>query len=152
VRDERRIFCHAIGEEEMVSRRNILKGGLTGLLSMIITTEVVGKSKNIIEMRTREYLNNIPEWDERSILGNIDDEHHKEFLFTGGCDRKEMLDSLEQEGFALVYSPRHIVQKGHFFDLIKIKIGDKNITRIQELFKEEGNRDKSGNFVRLLDI
>jgi len=102
----------------------------------------------IKEERTREYLNNIPLWNEELLLE--EDGEVKEYLFTGGMEREEFFDWLEKEiGYALVYSPRHLIQKGHFFDLIFVKIGDKNMTGIKELWDVGKNDD--GSFTKLPD-
>ena len=107
------------------------------MIGSMVAVKASDTKKEIVETRTRTYLDKIPLWDERKIFNNVDDAHHKEFLFTAGYDRKEMLDLLESNGFALVYSPRYIIQKGHFFDLIHVKIGNKNVTGIVEVFKRK---------------
>lgn len=123
-----------------MNRRNMIKGGLASLLTLPLLRgkKAKAEAEDIQEERTREYLDKIPLWDEGVILHDGKDEHHKEFLFTGDRGRKEVLDCLERiHGYALVYSPRWIIQKGHFFDLIYVKIGNKNVTGIVEVFKRK---------------
>jgi len=102
----------------------------------------------IKEERTRTYLDNIPLWSEEIIFE--EDGDVREYLFTGGMEREEFLDMMEKDGYTLVYSPRHLIQKGHVFDLIFVKIGDKNITGIGEVWNVS-SKNEDGSFTKLPD-
>jgi len=131
-------------------RRDMLKGIFASLICMVPLKEAKAKLKNIEEERIFEYLENIPEWSEKYIWKYWGDEEldpqNREFLFTGGHDREDVLELYKEEGYALVYSPRHLIQKGHFFDLIWVKIGNKTVTAIGEL-----HRRFPGDFKKLPD-
>jgi hypothetical protein len=85
-------------------------------------------SKHFFEQRTMKYLRNLPVWDESKIFKDKDF-GYKEYLFTGGCEKEDFLDKMAKEiDYVLVYTPRWIArEKGHFFDLVTVKIGKKNI-------------------------
>lgn len=131
-----------------MNRRDMLKGFvITGLLAPIVIGEGKVEAKDIQEERTRQYLDKISIWSPHTLFDD-DDFMTKEYLFAADSrTRKTFLDNLQEEvGYALVYSPRHLIQKGHFFDIIYVKIGDKNVTAITELHKRF-----PGDFKRLPD-
>ena len=119
-----------------MNRRNMIKGAAAHLLVSVGIGEGKVKVKDIQEERTREYLDKISIWNSYTLFDD-DDCMTKEYLFVGGsCTRKGWLDAVQEEmGYAAVYSPRHLIQKSHFFDIIYVKIGDRNVTAITELFK-----------------
>ena len=123
----------------------MLKKGIAGLLTLSLFTESKAIANNIQEERTRKYLDNLPLWNEHWALS--EDGYTREYLFTGGHDRKEWLDLCEEDGYALVYSPRGLVQQGHFYDLLWVKIGERNITGISEMY----HKSKSGPFKKIPD-
>ncbi|MHA1302523.1 MAG: hypothetical protein ACTSPI_02330 [Candidatus Heimdallarchaeaceae archaeon] len=136
-----------------MNRRKMMQVGIGSMFGLLLSGDKVEAkiSKTDQEERTREYLDNLPEWDPKSFLED-EQSWYKEYLFTFGHERKDILDQLEKEtGYALVYSPRHLVQKGHFFDLIYVKIGKRNVTRISQLWDGKG-RGPNGGFLRLEDI
>lgn len=130
-----------------MNRRNMLKVAAASLLAPIVVGDGKTEAKDIEEERTRSYLDKIPIWSPYTLFDDSDC-MTKEYLFVGGgCSRKGWLDAMQEElGYAVVYSPRHLIQKGHFFDMIYVKIGDKNVTAITELHKRY-----PGNFKKFLD-
>lgn len=128
-----------------MNRRNMIKAGIGSVTALLVGSKVEAKDVNRIEEeRTRQYLDNLPEWDE-SLFSN-EENWTKEYLFTFGYD------DMGKDGYVLVYSPRYPVQKGHFFDLIYVKVGERNVTRIQALWKEDGHKGPNGGFLKLEDI
>lgn len=131
-------------------RRDILRAGIASLLGVAVIGEAKAESKNIEEERTLQYLENIPVWNERYIwkfLGDKElDPQNREFLFTAGYDREDMLELYKEEGYALIYSPRWMIQKGHFFDILWVKIGEKNWTAIHEL---KGMKEKLSDCINM---
>jgi hypothetical protein len=128
-----------------MKRRDMLKRGIAGLLALSLFTESKAKANNTQEERTRKYLDNLPIWNERMSFS--EDGYTREYLFTNGYDRDEWLDLCEEDGYALVYSPRGLIQRGHFYDILWVKIGKKNITGISELYR----KSKSGPFKKIPD-
>lgn len=86
--------------------------------------------KEIKEQRTLTYIGNLPLWDESKLLQDTKDSHCKEYLFTGGLKKKDVLKLAKEEERALIYTPKWIVQKRHFFDLIFVEVGKKNVVGI----------------------
>jgi hypothetical protein len=123
-----------------MNRRNFLTNlllvipGISILPKICLAKDKLGKSKSankvqFFEQRTIEYLRNLPVWDESKIFEDKDFVY-KEYLFTGGYEQESFLDKMAKEvGYVLVYTPRWIAQEGegHFFDLVIVKIGEKNI-------------------------
>lgn len=133
-----------------MKRRDMLKSGIASLLALPLLAgkkaEAEEEAKDIQEERTRQYLDNLPTWDE--LWAFSEDGQYREYLFTAGRDRKEFLDFCEEvDGYAYVYSPRHLIQKGHFYDIIDVKIGDKNVAGISEMF----HRAPRGPFKKIPD-
>lgn len=63
-------------------RRDMIKGVFASMLGLSVVTKTEADKKEIVETRTRTYLDNIPLWDEHIVLFDGKDEQHKEFLFT----------------------------------------------------------------------
>jgi hypothetical protein len=122
-----------------MNRRNFLTSlllaipGVAVLPKLCLAKGKLGKNKpanrvQFFEQRTIEYLRNLPVWDESKLFEDKDFAY-KEYLFTGGYEKEDFLDTMLKEvGYVLVYTPRWIAQEeGHFFDLVTVKIGKKNI-------------------------
>jgi len=133
-----------------MNRRDAIKTTIAGVVgSLFVGSKVKAKSiDRVEEERTREYLSNLSEWNPKELF---DDEKNltKEYLFTY---KKSILDtSGVVVDHALVYSPRHLVPRGHFFDLIWVKIGKQNLTKILPLWSKR-KKGPNGGFLKLEDI
>lgn len=118
----------------------MLKNGIAGILGLVLL-KGTSEAQNVEEVRTREYLEGIPEWDEEAALCEMADvgkTSRVEYLFGGGYDRKDFLDSMEDQiGNTFVYTPRHGMHDDRAFDLILVKIGDRNISERDRLHMEK---------------
>lgn len=138
-----------------MNRRNMLKGIIAGMIGLTTAAEASSTKKEVVETRTRTYIDKISLWSEAQLFDEKDENGEfkmpdREYLFIGtrqATDRNELVDLfIETTGGVWIYSPRWLIQKGHFYDLIYVEIGDKNVTAITELHKRS-----PGSFKKLPD-
>lgn len=122
-----------------MNRRTMLKAGIGSLFGLGLINAKT-EAKDIEEVRTREYLDGIPVWNERDAICEMDgaaETSQVEYLFTLGYDAKSFLDSMDEGGYTYLYTPRHGMHNGRLFDLILVRIGDKNVSGRSRLRMEK---------------